>query len=382
VEKDGVECDSSSLGLPEWTFQRADETHLLTKLLKVAQPLGQAARGRIYRGVITGLNEAFIIDGRLRLEMVNRDPSSSDMIKRVLRGQDLRPWYQEDEDRWLIVVPSGFTRSRLGAGADAESAWNRFRESYPAIAAHLAPYEEAARRRQDQGEFWWELRSCDYYAEFDKPKIFWPDIAKLPRFSWDETGALIGNTGHILTGASPALLGILQSRAIWFVISQICQPLRLRAGLWQYRLFPQFMERLPIPELSPDQENTLSNLAIRLTALARHRYALHRDARHRIQTDLGKPERELNRKLTDWWTLSFSTFRLEVREVLGSEIPVSERGQWEAWLDQQREEHRCLTSDIVTLETQLNARVFELFDLAKPEIELIETSTKYRYGEP
>src|SRR5690606_12546845 len=95
---------------------------------------------------------------------------------------------------------------------------------------------------------WYELRPCDYYAEFEKPKIVWPDISKLPRFSWNE-GHYLSNTGFMIGDAHQWLLGLLQSRVLWFAISQYAQPLRLRAGLWQYRVIPQFVERLPIPDL-------------------------------------------------------------------------------------------------------------------------------------
>ena len=56
---------------------------------------------------------------------------------------------------------------------------------HPSIAEYLAPFADAARQRYDKGEYWWELRPCDYYDAFDQPKVFWPDIAKLPRYSWD-----------------------------------------------------------------------------------------------------------------------------------------------------------------------------------------------------
>jgi hypothetical protein len=52
---------------------------------------------------------------------------------------------------------------------------------YPAIHRYLAQWEEKLRKRDDQGQFWWELRSCAYYEEFEKPKIVYPDIGASPR---------------------------------------------------------------------------------------------------------------------------------------------------------------------------------------------------------
>ena len=99
---------------------------------------------------------------------------------------------------------------------------NELRAAYEAnLAAHLAPFAEPARKRGDKGEYWWELRPCDYYDAFDQTKIFWPDIAKSPRFVWDEAQTRIGNTGYFTPVATPYLLGVLASRATWFVLSQL-----------------------------------------------------------------------------------------------------------------------------------------------------------------
>lgn len=253
--------------------------------------------------------------------------------------------------------------------------------AFPGLAQHLLPYADAARKRYDKGDYWWELRACDYYDAFDRPKIFWPDIAKLPRFSWDDTGKYINNTGYIMPSEDHALLGILQSRVIWFAISQICQPLRLRAGLWQYRVLPQFAGRLPIPEMPDRHRDIVSNLASEITLQSKARYTLHRQTRHRIVTDLGTPHRRLNQRLTAWWDLDFSTFRREIAIVFKHDIPLKQRDEWEAWLAGQRSEHLRLTADIVRLETDLNAHVYELFDLTPSEVKVIEESTKYRYGE-
>jgi hypothetical protein len=123
------------------------------------------------------------------------------------------------------VMPSGFTR--LTAGLTEETAaWSWLCAHYHALSTHLAQFEKAARKRADQGEFWWELRSCDYYPAFDQPKIFWPDIAKLPRFSCDEDGAYVNDKGFIISVSAEEnwLLPLLQNRVQWFCISQLCTP--------------------------------------------------------------------------------------------------------------------------------------------------------------
>ncbi|MDQ3605495.1 MAG: hypothetical protein M3418_04815 [Gemmatimonadota bacterium] len=118
-----------------------------------------------------------------------------------------------------------------------------------------------------------------------------------------------------------------------------------------------------------------------ITEHARARYTLHRRVRHRVANDLAAPGGTLNRKLTAWWELDFAAFRSEVKKALRAEIPLRERDEWEEWFAAQREEHRRLTDEIVRRETELNERVYALFDLTAAEVAIIEESTKYRYGE-
>jgi hypothetical protein len=297
------------------------------------------------------------------------------------RGEDLRPWYQEDEGNWLIELPTKWTSKMFGAGLSEAAAWAALQSRHPSLAQHLAPFADAARKRGDKGEYWWELRPCDYYDAFNGAKIFWPDLAKYPRFVWDEGNTRIGNTGYFTPAVSPYLLGVLASRVTWFAISRLSQSFGERAGSERFRLFTQSMERLPIPDAPAAEREAIGALALRITGEAKARYALHRRARNRILSDLGAPGRALNQRLTAWWELDFAAFRDEVRKVFKREIALKERDDWEEWLQNQRERHAAHTAAIVAGETELNARVYQLFDLSADEIALIEASTRYQYGE-
>jgi hypothetical protein len=368
---------------PDTGWQLGDEAgrRIFAKLMDAGPPLGEVVEGRIYRGVLTGLNDAFVIDQAVRNRLVADDPSCASLLYPMRRGEDLRPWHQEDAGQWLIALPYKWTAATFGSSLDEPQAWQALQSRHPSLAAHLEPFAEAARRRQDKGDYWWELRPCDYYDAFDRPKIFWPDIAKAPRFVWDDSTTRIGNTAYFTSPATPYLLGVLASRVIWYSISQLSQSFGERAGVQRYRLFTQTMSRLPIPDAPTVDRDAISALALTITEHARARYAVHRQTRHRILTDLGAPGATLNQKLTAWWELDFPGFLAQVRAALKREIPVRQRDDWEGWLAEQRAEHARRTAEIVRLETQLNQRVYDLFGLTLAEIKLIEESTKYRYGE-
>lgn len=377
----GFECSPEILDQPEWIFRSATITDLFAKVLAAGVPLGDVVRNEMYYGIKTGLNEAFIIDTATRDRLIQSDSKCEKLIRQMVRGADLRPWYQRGGSGWMVVLPSGWTRNSFGNALGEAEAWSRFSQHYPSLAKHFQPFADTARRRHDKGEFWWELRACDYYGIFDKPKVLYPEISKLPRFSLDNEGKFINNSGFVIATQNRAILGILQSRVLWFAVSQICQPLRLRGGLWQYMLFTQFIGRLPIPDMSSAEQECIGGLAEAITEKARARHKLHSRIHLHILSELGMPGTELNNKLARWWDLGFLDFCIQVQKVLRHEIPERERDSWNAWLATQRVEHERLTAEIVHLETGLNERVYRLFNLTPQEVQTIEQSTEYRYGE-
>lgn len=361
-----------------WQLHSDAGRALFHKIMAEGRRLADVIGGRMYRGVLTGLNEAFIVDQPTRDRLVAEDPACSNILKPVLRGEDLRPWYQEDEGRWLIFA-------RRGIDIDA----------YPSVRAHLAQFRERLEPRPDAwsggrtwpgrkpGNYkWYEVQdSVDYYAAFDEPKILWPDIGKFPRFSLDERGYYLGNTGYMVSAEKRWLLGYLSSRCAWYVISHTSIALGERSGMNRYRLIDQYMRPLPVKVPPVDAQRAIEAMATSCTEAARDRYALHRRVRHRLHSDLGFAGKKLNQKLTAWWELDFAGLRSELKKVFGSDIPVGERDQWEQWFAERRAEHDRLTARIIDLETELNDRVYALFHLTPDEIGLVEESTRYRYGE-
>lgn len=126
----------------------------------------------------------------------------------------------------------------------------------------------------------------------------------------DTQARYLGNTGYIIPGGNYYLLGILSSWATWFLISKIAQPLRLRGDRWQYRLFGQFMEQLPIPEAVDADREAIAEFAQRCNVLGQRRDDLQENVRRRLIGSFAEsPKGEataLNLKAQAWWTLSLS----------------------------------------------------------------------------
>ena len=233
-----------------WSLKSDAETAVFEKVMKAGRPLGDYVQRKFFRGLLTGLNDAFVITTEQRNKIIEQSPTSAPLIKPFLGGEDIRRYRIEDDGKLMIVIPCGWTRTEIAkvkkGCASEKQAWEWLKANRAGIANHLEQFEDALRKRQDQGDFFWELRPCDYYNHLDAPKIIFPDICKAPRFYIDREGIYLANTAYCLGSDSMYLLGLLNSRLFWFAIGNISIPFGIRAGEYRYRLIYQYMEQVPI----------------------------------------------------------------------------------------------------------------------------------------
>jgi hypothetical protein len=358
---------------------------LREKMGACGRSLHDYSSGGIVRGVLTGLTEAFVIDAGVRQKLLAQDARSVEIIKPFAQGTHLRPWYVEDSGQFLLAIKSSgdFTWPWSQAGDEAERVFER---TYPAIHGHLQTFKDQAIKRQDKGHYWWELRACAYWQAFDQMKIVWPDISKLPRFSMDTESRCFGNTAYAIPAADYFLLGVLSSWATWFYISKTAQPLRLRGDRWQYRLFSQFMERVPIPEASDPDRKAIANLAERCCTIAAARYELQTKVQHRLcktfgEDAHGQPLGLLNTKAQSWWELSPAELGTALKASFKlATIPLKNprtADEWEPYLSEKRTDEDRLTRDLADAEAELNEQVYRLFNLTPDEIQLLQREVEH-----
>jgi predicted type IV restriction endonuclease len=227
------------LAAEAWALKSDEEATVFDKVMKAGKPLGEYVERRMFYGVKTGLNDAFIIDTETKRKLIARDKRSAELIHPLLGGEDIRRYIFRERGLWLI-----FTRR----GVDIDR--------YPAIREHLAQWKEdltpkrdkSAKRGRKPGRYeWYEIQDdVAYYEVFDGPKLIFPDIAKEPRFCLDTDGHYLANTAYCLGTEDLYLLGVLNSELFWFAIGNISIPFGVRAGKYRYRLIYQYMEKVPI----------------------------------------------------------------------------------------------------------------------------------------
>lgn len=211
----------------------------------------------IYRGVLTGCNEAFIISSEKRDEILSNCKSeeeknrTDELIRPILRGRDIKRYGYNWANLWLINIHNG-VKGRIP----------RIKiEDYPAIKAHLDQFWGKIKDRADQGDTPYNLRNCAYLEDFKQPKILFQEIVQESQFMIDTEGTFFCNdTGRIIVGEGLYhLLGVLNSTLFFYAIKTFYGGGIL--GDHGVRMKHTFFEKFPCLPISED----ISSIAESLT---------------------------------------------------------------------------------------------------------------------
>ncbi len=373
------------LGKDAWELESDEVIDLRKKLAARGRMLREFTGGKLFRGILTGLTDVFVIDDDKKRELLAHDVRSADLIRPFAQGTHLRPWYMEKTGQHLLAIKSSVDH-QWPWSETGERAESVFAETYPAIYDHLKEHKDRAVKRSDKGRYWWELRSCAYWAMFEQDKIVWPDISKLPRFSVDVERHCVGNTVYTIPGKDSYLLAVLSSWATWFFISKTAQPLRLRENRWQYRLFTQFMENVPIPVAPDNERNAVASLAERCCSLAEQQYTGQIHVQDRLIAAFGQDEKGqargvLNNKAKEWWEQPLSNLGTALKESF--KLPRSPftnpktADEWEPYLTEKRGEIESLAKQLADAEAEINERVYKLFQLTPADVKLLQREVEH-----
>lgn len=251
----------------------------------------------INRGVLTGLNDAFIIDKERYNELVEKDRKNKEILVPLLRGQDIRRYEINYKDLYLINTHNGY---KFNDEKIPEIKIN----DYPSIKEYLNEFEPALSKRGDKGKTPYNLRNCAYLEEFNKEKIVYGQISKIPKFSYDLSKFILNDTAFIITGEKlKYLLVMLNSNLIWKATMLFYSGIVLSSGI---KLGKNSISKIPIIVPTQEQEEYLTNLADKMLESKEKLSKLNKllelainDKNYEMQLELKEKIENLNEKILD-----------------------------------------------------------------------------------
>ncbi len=237
VKKNHYTVNQSDLDDKGWSLSEERTQNLLNKLCEKCLNLADYVGAEVHYGIKTGLNDVFVIDSETRKKLIDEDPRSLELIRPFLAGREIKRYRLPLPEKYLI-----FTRHGVNI------------DKYPAIKRYLIQFKERLMPRPKDwtgGEWlgrkpgayqWYEIQdTVDYYLEFEKPKIMYLVFQVKPAFTFDEVGTYANNAVWIIPKSDKYLLGILNSKMGWFLISKYCT--QIQRG---YQLIFKYFGKIPI----------------------------------------------------------------------------------------------------------------------------------------
>lgn len=339
-----------------WTIRDAGVSAILSKMDACGNPLKELPID-IYRGILTGFNDAFYIDGNIKNNLIEKDIRSQEVISPLLRGRDITAWTSINQDLYLINTHNGLKeKGILPININ----------DYPAIKEHLDNYISQLTKRGDKGDTPYNLRNCAYLEEFEKPKIVYPNMTKYLPFSYDETKTLANQKCYIMTSRDSRislkfLTAVFNSKLIKLWIRCVCPEL----GEDRREIGKAYFEKLHVP---CNNQEFLIVLADKMLSLTKQ---------------LQEKQDRFLRRLTENMegikiTTALQTFdQLDFKGFVGElkkqkiKLSLSQQDEWEDYFNQYSAACQEIKTQIAQTDSEIDNCVFDLYGLTQEEREIV-----------
>lgn len=347
---------SETFGEKEWIIQPKAHFNILQKMQS-----GVALKDMplsIYRGILTGYNDAFFIDGATKDRLVAEDPRSAEIIKPLLRGRDIQAWMPEWDELYLINPHNGVKGKGLAPICI---------DDYPAVKQHLDIFLDKLSRRIDKGITPYNLRNCDYIDEFSKPKIMYPNMTSLFPFIYDEKGFFGNDKTFMITANGDTvnlkyITAILNSRLcklwIWYNCPELQGGTReIRKVYFENFCIPLDADQQPLADLTDLQMQNVSQLQEK-----RSRFL------HKLSNNF--EGLKITTVLQQFDQMDFKGLMAELKKqkIL---FPVKQQDEWEDDFNERVAECREFLAQIKATDEEIDNNVFDLYGLTEEERRIV-----------
>ena len=196
TQKDGLKVVKDG---SEWKFVEFASETIIEKIYRNSISLKTFTKDRIYRGLITGLNKAFVLSPDIAKQL--QQTESAQLVKKFIKSTDITKYSLKNKESWLLVT-----------GYDLN-----IKNDFPSAFKYLSQFQAELEKREDQGVNWWNLRPCKYYGEFENKKLVYIYTAKKQEFYLDDEGRFINNNCYMIVSDNKYLFFYLNSILFdWF----------------------------------------------------------------------------------------------------------------------------------------------------------------------
>ncbi len=359
VTKTAEKFETRSFSGATWVISSKKEQTFLERLQKQNTKLSDFIGGEANYGIKPGFTEAFIFDVETRDKIIEDDPKSLELIQPILRGRDINPWYSQPEDSYMLCTfPS----------LDIDI------NEYPGARNHLLSFgkerlEQSGEKgsRKKTANKWFETQDAImYHEDFKRPKIMYQKFQVKPCFIYDEQGLYCNDSMWIIPTDNKALLGLLNSKMGWWLITKYCT--QIQNG---YQLIWKYFGQIPVPKLDSPK---LTELVEKMIEITKSKQTIVNSFIKYFKSQFTIDK--LSRKLENWHELEFAEFIKELNKAIkksGAEkLSKSDEMDWMEVFENKKAEAQTLKAEIEKTDKEIDQMVYKLYGLTEEEIKIIE----------
>lgn len=349
----------SRLNSNSWSFEKPEVLDLRDKINNKGNLIKNFKDLNFYRGILTGYNKAFVISEEIKEKLIKEDPKTIEVIKPLLRGRDIKKWHFNFEKLFLLYIP-----------------WKFPIDDYPALKNHLTLFKSDLKKRPEvkAGRVDWFALSryaSDYFNEFGKEKLIYPNIAPRLFVAFDEDKFVINQKCFMITSDKINLkfLGaLLSSKTLNFVFKFLGSTLEGK----RFDLNEKYVELLPIYPATIYQQKPLTEMVDNMLKLSEQFQQEINGFKHWIEKEF--KVKKLSKKLEKYYELSEDEF---IDELKKKKVDTKSRKNRE-YLEREFNESLAiinpLLQEIEQTDKEIDQMVYELYGLTEDEIKIIEES--------
>jgi len=358
--------DQARLDHNAWNFERTEVLDLQEKIKKNGIKLKDFGKLRVYRGIQTGYNTAFVIDENIKNQLIEGDPKNKEIIKPLIRGKDVSRWQIDFEKIYLILV-------RFKEGENLKN-------DYPLVYEHLRNYESKLKNRgqvKNGQHHWLELDNnpkLEYTNHYENPKLIYPEIANQLFFVYDDEKYYTNAKCFFITSEDvnlKYLSAVLSSKTLSFFFMSLGTPLQ---GNY-FNLSKIFIDQLPVYPATVKDQQILIEYVDKILILKNE---LNLEINGFLKWLKREPLNlaKSSQKLDKFYEMSFEDF---IKELNNKKVNVKQRDTQELL---EKEFKLTLTKvnplikQIKELDNLIDSLIYDLYELTEFEIEIIEDRLK------
>ena len=352
---DDIKINKIDLDDEIWVFNRLEELNIIKKLKINSILLKDYTDNGVYRGITTGLNDAFVINEKIKNQIINNDPKSAELIKPYIKATDI--------DRYVLKNANAHYFINTNYDLDITK--------YKGIHNWLLNFNEKLEKRQDKGKSHFNLRACNYYNKFDLPKILYIHTALNHKFFYDEGGYYINNSSYFISNSDKFLSVWLNSSIFKFYkkLNFVAYGDSSKSG--RAKLDHNKMINTPIPNLTNDEKQPFNLKADVMLSLSTDLQEISNKFLGLLKSDFSLDK--VSNKIDKWYLIEWSEFEKELKK---KKIILSgvQKEEWYERFTRLKDKALSLNDEIEKTNKEIDQMVYELYGLTKEEIDIVENS--------